>query len=255
MWAVSEWGHTHALRRAIIAGSCALLWACDGHDATAQDDDGAAEQDAGDEPSDESDGARDEPDPKDASSERDMDGGQSSSEAGTRDATTNARDAGQRDDRLQPFEVGRSWSYRRVWLDGGADATCEGSLESSVTKMVTRDAAVGYEYLPTCIGTTKVQMFLSGDDIWAYVGSAALQPIQYAASPVEAGVSWDGGAVQYVWEAQDTVSVPAGTFDRCIRRTGVTDKSGFLVLCRGVGLVLNENRSEGTRTELVSKNF
>jgi hypothetical protein len=236
----------------IVASSCALLGACDGHDAGEHDDQAAA-QDGGDEPAEAHDGASDERESNDAGSDHDMDAS-SGADGGTRDAMIGASDASARDDRLQPLEVGRRWTYRRVAIDGGADAACEGSLESSVTKLVMRDAAVGYEYLPTCFGATKVQMFLSGDDIWAYVGSA-LAPVQYAASPVEAGVSWDGGSIQYVWEAQDTVTVPAGTFDRCIRRTGAVDKSGYLVLCRGVGLVLNENRMDGTRTELVSTNF
>jgi hypothetical protein len=175
--------------------------------------------------------------------------------------TTSALDAASReagsalnDNRLQPFEVGRRWTYSRLTLDGGADAACMGSLVSSVTKTVTRDAAVGYEYVPTCFGTTAVQMFFEGDDIWAYVGMSE-QAIHYAASPVEAGVSWQSSGIAYVWEAQEKVDVPAGSFDHCIRRSGPSSPGSYLLFCRGVGLVVSQNVLENARMELVSKNF
>lgn len=172
-----------------------------------------------------------------------------SKDSGLRDASSAARD-----DRLQPFEVGRRWTYSLATLDGGGDATCQGSLESSITKTVMRDAAVGYEYLPTCFNG-KVQMFLEGDDIWAYVGDSG-RPTHYAASPVEAGVSWTSDvSTQYMWEAQDTIVVPAGSFDRCIRRTVVSAPGSYLLFCRGVGLVVGQNSVDNTRLELVSKNF
>jgi hypothetical protein len=174
-------------------------------------------------------------------------------DAGARADAASAMDSAIVDDRLQPFEVGRRWTYARITLDGGSDAACMGSLESSISKTVTRDAGVGYEYLPTCF-MGSVQMFLEGDDIWAYVNSAS-RPIHYAASPVEAGVTWSSEGTQYAWEAQDKVEVPAGSFGRCIRRTASSAPGNYIVFCRGVGLVLSESRTENARMELVSKNF
>jgi hypothetical protein len=222
------------------------------------DDDASADAAVSDEPgSDAAESDRDASEDTDSKSDGGTHaeaGADASMDASARDAAVSDASTALMDNRLQPFEVGRSWTYRRVMLDGGVDTTCMGSLESSVSKTVMRDAAVGYEYVPTCLGTTRVQMFFDGDDIWAYVG-AAPEPVHYAASPVEAGVSWDAGAFQYLWAAQDTAVVPAGTFDRCIRRIATNAQGSYLVLCRGVGLVLSESPSENYRLELVSKNF
>jgi hypothetical protein len=177
-------------------------------------------------------------------------------DAGVRSDTGTPRDAGTGigDDRLQPFEVGRRWKYSRVTLDGGGDASCSGSLESSVVRTVMRDAAVGYEYLPTCLGTTSVQMFLEGDDIWAYVGSSNT-PMQYAKSPVQAGVTWTSQGIDYAWEEQGEIEVPAGRFTRCVRRVIPKAQNSYQVFCRGVGLVMSESIPDNTHMELLSKNF
>jgi hypothetical protein len=125
----------NAAPRALVAALCATLWACSSeHDFGDED----AADDEADAQGRDADGA-DEPDEDHA---REPDAAGDASDGGMRDASASDASPG-RDDRLQPFEVGRRWSYARVSLDGGADASCTGSLESAITKQVMRDAVPG----------------------------------------------------------------------------------------------------------------
>lgn len=176
----------------------------------------------------------------------------------SRDAAIHAADAGldaqAHDDRLQPFELGRRWTYTRSAIDGAREAGCSAPLESFIgDAQVERDGQVGWEYHPVCNPGAVVQMFLSGDDIWAFQDNSPAR-IDYAKAPVEEGFSWNSSGIGYVWHDAGTVKVPAGSFDGCWRRSP-DDAGGYIVLCRGVGLVAVESQTQNYHVELESKNF
>ena len=199
---------------------------------------------------------------EDASNPGDAAGNPDDAASNPSDAAGNPRDGGfdagaqtdASDDRLQPFEVNRRWTYTRSLLDPARDGGCTAPLESFIAGTVQMDAQVGWDYHPTCSDTFSVHMFMNGDDIWGF-STTNPSRIDYAKAPVQDGAMWQAGASAYSWREEGSVQVPAGRFDRCFRRVpaGVTD--GFIVLCRGVGLVIVHAATENYRLELASKTF
>jgi len=101
----------------------------------------------------------------------------------------------------------------------------------------------------------SVHVFIDGDDIRGYSSQRPTELMwTYAKSPVQAGFSWTG-PVKYTWRDEGTAKVPAGTFDRCWARVEDGASGDYILLCRGVGMVRNYNKTSNFELELASKNF
>jgi hypothetical protein len=97
-------------------------------------------------------------------------------------------------------------------------------------------------------------MFIDGDEIRAYPNSGDL--FLYAMPPVEEGATWDtGNGFMAVWHDEGSIDVPAGSFDRCWRRSWLPDETGYAIFCRGVGVVVVNAGADNYRLELSSKSF
>ena len=157
------------------------------------------------------------------------------------------------DDRLQPFEIGRRWEYRQRVFDPSQPASCTGPFTSRVAEPVVVNGETGWAYYPTCL-PGPVTMLIAGDAIEAIIGGVR---VVYASPPVVEGSAWEGdpAGVAYVWHDAGSLTVDAGTFERCWRRASLEVDDEYIILCRGIGLVVSNVPRGNFRLELVGKNF
>jgi hypothetical protein len=162
---------------------------------------------------------------------------------------------GATDDRLLPLEVGRQWMFTRSALDPSAAISCTG-MQASVSGTATDGAQSGWIYRPTC-SSADFDFFMNGDDIWRYPtgNHAATERFQYASAPVQEDANWASGNDSFVWHDAGAVQTPAGRFERCWQRSSQSAAGTFIILCRGVGLVVAESLAANYRLELSAKNF
>ena len=157
------------------------------------------------------------------------------------------------DDRLLPLEAGRDWMFQQSPIDSTRASNCS-RAEASVNGTVVDGNDSGWVYRPTC-SDQSFDVFMAADDVWAFPtgNHDAAQRIQYASAPVQEGATWTSGAQTFTWHDAGAVQTPAGRFERCWQRMAQSD--GFIILCRGVGLVVSESTSGNYRLELAAKNF
>jgi hypothetical protein len=170
------------------------------------------------------------------------------------------------DMRLQPFEVGRTWSYRIRGIGGHSYSACpDGDRTISV---LAKDTKMGRANVFT------VRFFCPQPDrdVWqsetgprdAVDWHLNGQWMRATDEPSTAGHSWMIPGAQMTYEDVPSITVPAGTFTSCLRVTRST-RDVTQTYCRGVGLVREElqttvrigfvSRTLGYVGELVSKNF
>lgn len=139
------------------------------------------------------------------------------------------------DTRLFPVEVGREWTYT-----SNSSIAVGGSSEGKWSlKWLGSDGYVTIGQDP--------------DNVALY--TAAFQE-NLVSTPVVAGASWDAGfkdGTKFTWSDEGSVSVPAGAFDLCWRKTASYNKDVYEIFCRGVGLVAY--KIQGTYGELKTANF
>ena len=197
----------------------------------------------------------------DGESSRPQDGDTSGGAGGESSEGGASGSAAANDDRILPLEVGRTWTFERKLLDSSQPGDCESPLEASVPFKVKLRGAEGYDYHPVCAVGVSYYTFIDGDDVWVYSTATNLgaeSALIYAQSPVEEGHSWNysqSAEGSYVWHSEGEVTVKAGTFDRCWRRSVSEDAESYAILCRGVGPVLIHNVFGNFQLELAEKNF
>jgi hypothetical protein len=160
-------------------------------------------------------------------------------------------DRGAPDERIDPLDIGRTWSFKIIPNDGGTN-TCDAQTSAVVGPGLPVDGAATVRYQPFCT-PFAVDVIVDGDRVTAYSFDGHFSGPQVIVDPpVEEGHTWTGGA-QFIWHDAGTISVPAGTFTNCWAREIVGGGGTRNIYCRGVGLARSEDPS--FTAVLASKNF
>lgn len=127
---------------------------------------------------------------------------------------------------LYPLAAGHTWTFR---------VTRPGAPGASTT--VTRVSAVDGHRVRIRSGTTRYAFFLRADGIYRPAQNAYLLK-----GPVKKGARWPApfGGTDLVTAVEQTVTVPAGTFHRCVvvdERVPVARIHQVHTFCPGVGPV------------------
>lgn len=141
---------------------------------------------------------------------------------------------------LYPLEVGRRWDYV---ITRGARAGCDdGTVSTTVTGTgVDEDGSTYYRLEQSCGGYPSSEVKRGGDQLWIRSGGSADWYL-FMQLPASEGAQWAAGGASgavYGWSREGTVSVPAGTFEGCWRRSQIGYEN-WEVYCPGVGPVTQD---------------
>lgn len=181
------------------------------------------------------------------------DGSVTTSQTTTTSASTTSTGSGP-DDRIDPIEVGHSWTYDVEEL--GTFPLCpSGSHTGETIGESELDGKHAFEVTSLCANAESSQYAVEGDVVFVnYQGTWILA----LDAPVEEGHTWSNGSSTFTWEDEGTVTVPAGTFDDCWRATQNVAYEAYTVFCRGVGPVRWRSvdlSGNGFDAVLTAKNF
>ncbi|MBX3192167.1 MAG: hypothetical protein KF819_34580 [Labilithrix sp.] len=168
--------------------------------------------------------------------------------------TADAGDGGTRDDRIDPIEVGRSWTYN-VQVLGIYPLCTNGVHTSAVLQKAGLDGKTAFDVQSFCPSVGVVKYAVEGDRVFVHFGGAWVLSLD---APVAENHTWTDGLLNYKWEKKGTVTVTAGTFSDCWQATTVASYTSYIQLCRGVGPVkwhYEDGFGNGYEAILVSKNF
>ncbi len=169
---------------------------------------------------------------------------------GGADATTPP--AGDR--RIDPIELGRTWTYD-VKVLGFFPACSAGTSTATVVEQSMLDGKTAFHVQSFCKAAGVFQYAVDGDRVFVHVGGAWIVALD---APVAEGRTWSDGLLTYRWRSKGTVTTPAGTFTECWAAETVASYTSYTVLCRGVGPVewhYEDGSGNGYEAILVSKNF
>lgn len=158
------------------------------------------------------------------------------------------------DERIDPIEVGRSWTYDITEL--GTYPFCPGGTHSGTalsSEMVAGKQAIQVQ--SACANAGTAYYAVDGDLVQVDVQGAWLTAL---ASPVQEGQTWSQGSDSFTWHSAGTVTVPAGTFGDCWSATQNVAYSAYAIFCRGVGPVrwyTKDAQGNGYDAQLGAKNF
>jgi hypothetical protein len=158
------------------------------------------------------------------------------------------------DERIDPIEVGRRWTYAITEL--GSYPLCPaGTHTGGALEAATVAGKQAIEVQSACANIAPAYYAVDGDLVQVDVDGAWLTSL---ASPVQDGLTWSRGAESFTWHSVAPVTVPAGTFDDCWSATQNVTYAAFAVFCRGVGPVrwyTKDAEGNGYDAELTGKNF
>ncbi len=163
-------------------------------------------------------------------------------------------DAGTADTRIDPIEVGHSWTYNVQVL--GFYPICSNGVFTATalaSEMLQGKTAITVQSLCENAGTYKYSV--DGDRVNSYIEGGWHLSID---APVVAGHTWTDGYRDYRWDDIGTMKTPAGTFSDCWSATTVASFTSYIVLCRGVGPVkwhYEDGLGNGYEAILTAKNF
>jgi hypothetical protein len=181
-----------------------------------------------------------------------------SAAAGAPDVVTTQPEAGPQDaaadERIDPIEVGRSWTYDIA--DFGTYPLCPaGTHTGSALATAMIDGKQAIEVQSACAEAGSAYYVVDGDLVQVAVDGAWLTAL---GTPVQQGQTWSEGSEGFTWQSVGTVTVPAGTFDDCWSATQNVAYSTYAIFCRGVGPVrwyTKDAQGNGYDAELSAKNF
>ncbi len=158
------------------------------------------------------------------------------------------------DDRIDPIELGRSWTYDVEEI--GTFAYCpSGSHTGETIAQVEKNGKPAFEVTSLCQNLPSSLYAVEGDVVFVdYLDTWVLA----LDAPVEEGHTWSNGASTFTWHDEGTVTVPAGTFDDCWRATQNVAYEAYTIFCRGVGPVHWRSvdlAGNGFDAVLTAKNF
>jgi len=164
-----------------------------------------------------------------------------------------AKDGAVADRRIDPIEVGRSWTYDVKVL--GFYPLCEaGSHIATARSAKPKDGKTAIDVTSLCKNAGAYEYAVEGDRVFTYAAGWRLS----LDAPVAEGHTWSDTLRNYVWESRGTQTVPAGTFDECWSATVVARYTSYTVFCRGVGPVkwhYEDGLGNGYEAVLTRKNF
>lgn len=159
-----------------------------------------------------------------------------------------------KDRRIDPIEVGREWTFD-VKVLGYYPLCKNGTYKAVGEKAEPVDGKQAVYVSSFCPSAPGFHYSVDGDNVWSHYLGDWISSLQ---APVQAGHTWTDGYLDYEWESQGTVTVPAGTFDECWSATTVASYTSYILLCRGVGPVrwhYEDGWGNGYDATLVKKNF
>lgn len=157
------------------------------------------------------------------------------------------------DRRIDPIEVGRSWTYDVKVL--GFYPLCEaGSQVATARSSAPKDGKTAITVTSLCKNAGAFDYAVEGDRVFSYLAGWKLA----LDAPVAEGHTWSDGTRSYVWESRGVQTLPAGTFDECWSATVVARYTSYTVFCRGVGPVkwhYEDGLGNGYEAVLTAKSF
>jgi len=158
------------------------------------------------------------------------------------------------DTRIDPIEVGRSWTYN-VQVLGFYPACSNGVFTSNTLQSSSLDGKTALHVQSLCKDAGVYKYAVEGDRVWAHFGGSWKLSLD---APVVEGHTWSDGLRSYRWDSKGTVTTPAGTFADCWSATTVAAYTSYILLCRGVGPVkwhYEDGLGNGYEAILTAKNF
>ena len=151
---------------------------------------------------------------------------------------------------LFPLAVGNTWNYSVSLPD-----QCQGQSDAvhEVLALADLKGLPTYTYDNGCQSMDTSQSYLRRENLdrtLAFVSGADMWIVALE-EPVEEGMMWSDPVIpnlSFAWTYLGQVTVPAGTFDDCWRRTGTTQVD----YCRGVGPVRHWATADTMLAELSS---
>lgn len=190
--------------------------------------------------------------------------GTGSDGGGTGDGGTGDGGAGEggdggppKDDRIDPIEVGRAWTYN-VTVLGFYPICSNGVFTSNTLTSSMLDGKTALHVQSLCKDAGVFKYAVEGDRVWVHLGGSWKLSLD---SPVAEGHTWSDGFRTYRWDKAPNggkMTTPAGTFDDCWSATTVAAFTSYITLCRGVGPVkwhYEDGLGNGYEAILTSKNF
>ena len=181
------------------------------------------------------------------------DGGTGTDSATPTDGSTKL-DGTAKDNRIDPIEVGHTWTYN-VTVLGFYPACSNGVFVSTALSQSTVDGKSAVSVQSLCENAGVYKYSVDGDRVYAYLNGSWKTSLD---SPVVEGHTWSDGFRNYKWESRGSVTTPAGTFSDCWSATTVASYTSYIVLCRGVGPVkwhFEDGIGNGYEAILTAKNF
>lgn len=198
------------------------------------------------------------------------DGGGGASEAGvtdsggpTADGGTDALvlvdggdggDAAAKDTRIDPIEVGRTWTYNVTVI--GIYPLCSNGIHTATTlSSAPLDGKTGLKVQSLCENAGTFDYAVEGDRVFVHLGGSWKLSLD---SPVAANHTWTDGTLNYRWDKLGPITTAAGTFTDCWQATTVAAYTSYIQLCRGVGPVkwhYETGFGNGYEATLTAKNF
>jgi hypothetical protein len=172
----------------------------------------------------------------------------------TNDAATGGDASPPPDTRIDPLEVGRTWTYD-VKTMGGFPVCTAGTHDSTVTGTTQVDGRTALTVTSFCgaIGTSN--MTVDGDAVdYDYNGTW----LHVTGLPIQDGTTWSYFNTSYTWEKVPSIAVPAGTFSDCWKAHQNVQYTAYQIYCRGIGVVQSYSQDlggNGWDAQLSAKNF
>ncbi len=165
-----------------------------------------------------------------------------------------AANAATRDDRIDPIEVGRAWTYAVEVL--GFYPSCSNGVFTATTLGTTVvDELRAFRVQSLCERAGVYTYAVDGDAVASYFAGRWRESL---AAPVAETTTWTDGFRDYTWEAKGDVTTPAGTFSACWSAKVIASFDSYTVFCRGVGPVkwhYEDGFGNGYEAILLGKNF
>ena len=168
-------------------------------------------------------------------------------------AHADGSDGAAADDRIDPLVVGRTWTYAVTQI--GSYPLCPAGMhDGAVVAESIKDGKHAFEVRSLCANAGTFFYSVTGDVVQFDAQGTWVLALD---APVQDGHSWTNGLTTYTWKTAGTVTVPAGSFDRCFQAKDDASES-FTVFCRGVGPIkwhYKDASGNGYDAVMTAKNF
>lgn len=185
------------------------------------------------------------------------DSGTSTDGGGDSSTSLDGGDAGDgsvKDTRIDPIEVGHSWTYN-VTVLGFYPACSNGVFTSNTLQSSQLDGKTALHVQSLCENAGVFKYAVEGDRVYAHLNGSWKLSLD---APVAEGHTWSDGFRDYRWDSKGAITTPAGKFSDCWSATVVAGYTSYTIFCRGVGPVkwhYEDGIGNGYEAVLTAKNF